>query len=199
MTGSPDFSDLLTRVRQGDGDAAYELVQRYESAIRVAVRTRLSDPRLRRQFDSMDVCQSVLASFFLHVAAGSYQLSDPPQLVALLVKMAQNKLGMRVRSEFRQRRDARRVVAAAEDVDAVSRQPGPMRLVAARDLLDYALQRMPDDIRSIAERRMRGEGWMDIALALGGTAEARRKQFERAVSAISDSLDVAPIEDSLSW
>jgi len=71
------FADLLKRVRGGDSDAASELVRIYESAIRVAVRTRLSDPKLRRQFDSMDVCQSVLASFFLRAAAGQYDLHDP--------------------------------------------------------------------------------------------------------------------------
>src|SRR3954468_19633396 len=58
------FADLLERVRGADSDAAIELVRKYKSAIRVVVRTRLSDPALRRQFDSMDVCQSVLGSFF---------------------------------------------------------------------------------------------------------------------------------------
>src|SRR5262245_52196884 len=102
------FEELLQRVRGGDPDAATELVRQYESAIRVAVRTRLSDPKLRRQFDSMDVCQSVLASFFLRAVAGQYNLRDPAQLVALLTKMAQNKLAMRARHEYRQRRDVRR-------------------------------------------------------------------------------------------
>src|SRR6478609_7626982 len=104
------FADLLKRVRGGDADAATDLVRKYESAIRVAVRTRLSDPALRRQFDSMDVCQSVLASFFLRAAAGQYDLRDPAQLVALLTKMAHNKLAMRARHEYRQRRDIRRNV-----------------------------------------------------------------------------------------
>src|SRR5258705_10338902 len=104
------FAGLLEPVRGGDSDAAYELVRKYESAIRVAVRTRLSDPALRRQFDSMDVCQSVLASFFLRAAAGQYDLRDPAQLVALLTKMAHNKLAMRARYEYRRRRDVRRNV-----------------------------------------------------------------------------------------
>ena len=81
----------------------------YESAIRVAVRTNLSDPRLRRQFDSLDVCQSVLASFFLQMASGAYDLSVPAQLSALFAKMAQNKVRMRARDQFRQRRDVRRL------------------------------------------------------------------------------------------
>src|SRR5206468_9976043 len=53
------FADLIGRVRAGDGRAAAELVRRYEPAVRVAVRVRLTDPGLRRVLDSMDVCQSV--------------------------------------------------------------------------------------------------------------------------------------------
>src|SRR4029077_17738171 len=95
------FDELLQRVRCGESAAAYELVRRYESAIRVAVRTHLSDPALRQQLDSVDICQSVLASFFLRAAAGQYDLHDPAQLVALLTKMARNKLAMHARGQYR--------------------------------------------------------------------------------------------------
>src|SRR5438477_7997093 len=108
MTQANDFDALLHRVRRGESDAAYELVRRYESPIRVAVRTHLSDPALRQQFDSMDICQSVLASFFMRAAAGQYDLHEPGQLVALLTRMAHNKLAMRARSQRQQRRDVRR-------------------------------------------------------------------------------------------
>src|SRR6476659_5706176 len=97
MSDEQPFDQLLGRVRRGESQAADELVRKYESAIRVAVRTRLSDLALRRQFDSMDVCQSVLASFFVRASAGQYDLSEPRQLVALLTRMAQNKLSMRAR------------------------------------------------------------------------------------------------------
>ena len=69
---SSELIQLLTRLRAGDEEAAVELVRRYELAIRVAIRTNLSDPRLRRQFDSLDVCQSVFASFFKNAAAGAW-------------------------------------------------------------------------------------------------------------------------------
>ena len=64
MADETPFPDLITRVRGGDSAAAAELVRRYEPAIRRVVRLRLTDQRLRRAFDSMDVCQSVLGSFF---------------------------------------------------------------------------------------------------------------------------------------
>jgi RNA polymerase sigma-70 factor (ECF subfamily) len=76
MAEESAFGDLIRRVRAGDADASSELVRRFEPAIRIAVRARLTDPSLRRLSDSMDICQSVLASFFLRAAAGQFEL-DP--------------------------------------------------------------------------------------------------------------------------
>jgi RNA polymerase sigma-70 factor (ECF subfamily) len=177
-------------VRQGDEEAARQLVRRYESAIRVAVRTHLSDPRLRRQFDSMDVCQSVLRSFFFHMTGEGYNLHAPAQLLALLTKMAQNKLGTRARDQFRQRRDVRRLSqVGVDDVDVASQEPDPTRRIEDQDLLDHALGMMSPEIRAIAVRRMDGELWPKIARALGGTPDGRRKQFERALAPIADLLE----------
>src|SRR5215510_13664761 len=90
--------ELFRRVRAGDANAAAELVRQYEPAIRRRVRVwlRLQDPRLQRVFDSMDVCQSVLASFFVRAAAGQYDLQEPGQLIALLFRMARHKLAHQV-------------------------------------------------------------------------------------------------------
>src|SRR3712207_3852792 len=97
MPDDDSFADLLARVRAGDPAAAAALVRKYEPAIRVAVRAHLVDPGLRRHFDSMDVCQSVLGSFFVRAAAGQYDVGSPAQLVGLLVKMTRNKVAMRAR------------------------------------------------------------------------------------------------------
>jgi RNA polymerase sigma-70 factor (ECF subfamily) len=59
------FRVFIHRIRTGDEQAALTLVQEYEPFIRRDVRLHLQDQRLCRLFDSMDVCQSVLASFFL--------------------------------------------------------------------------------------------------------------------------------------
>src|SRR5262245_37887429 len=96
------FADFIRRIRAGDAGAAEELVRHYESAIRVAVRLRLTDPALLRHFDSMDVCQSVLASFFVRTAAGQFDLESPAQLTALLTRMAQNKLVAQARYQYRE-------------------------------------------------------------------------------------------------
>jgi len=82
-------SELLRRIRGGDAEAAVELVRRYEPQIRLEVRLRLRDRRLRRLVDSMDICQSVLSSFFLRVAAGECDLERPEQLLNFLIAMTQ--------------------------------------------------------------------------------------------------------------
>ena len=82
MPQDDGFVELIRRVRAGDEQASAELVRLYEPAIRVAVRARLTDPRLRRLLDSTDVCQSVLGNFFGRAASGQFEIKDPKQLVA---------------------------------------------------------------------------------------------------------------------
>jgi DNA-directed RNA polymerase specialized sigma24 family protein len=128
MSQDASFAELMGRVRAGDEQAAEDVVRRYEAAIRLEVRMRLGDPRLRRVFDSMDICQSVLASFFLRAAAGQYDLNEPSQLLKLLVAMTRNKVAFQARKQRARRRDHRRQEAFDQDAlgaAAVSRStPG---------------------------------------------------------------------------
>src|SRR5262249_42724784 len=87
-----DFVDLIRRVRSGDAAAAAELWRSFEVPLRREVRLRLRNSRLRRLFDETDVCQSVMASFFLRATAGEYELDSPEQLQRLLSRMGRNKL-----------------------------------------------------------------------------------------------------------
>jgi hypothetical protein len=54
-----EFRDLIGRIRAGDAEAAATLVRAFEPELWRYVRIRLTDARLRRVLDSMDVCQSV--------------------------------------------------------------------------------------------------------------------------------------------
>jgi len=109
------FRDLIQRVRQRDEEAAAELVQSYESAIRRVVRIHLRDSRLRRVLDSMDICQSVLASFFVRTALGEFELESPQQLLQLLATITRNKLVNQANRLRAQRRDIRRDAALDAD------------------------------------------------------------------------------------
>jgi RNA polymerase sigma-70 factor (ECF subfamily) len=191
MPDSPSFQDLLQRVRGGDQDAARVLVERYEPAIRRAVRFRLADARLGRVLDSMDVCQSVLASFFLRVATGQYDIAEPEQLVKLLVAMARNKLAMQARAQARQRRDYKRVQGGAvEDKQLAADDPTPSQAVSGQELLDEAERLMSADERQLVEMRQEGLGWDAIVEKVGGTPEALRKKLARAVDRVAQRLQL---------
>src|SRR5262245_23551268 len=142
MSADPSFSELIRKLRAGDQDAAAELVRRFEPTIKRVIRFRLADTRLSQALDSMDVCQSVLASFFVRAAAGEYELDAPDQLVRLLVTMARNKLASQARKAQAQRRDHRRQVGG----DVVDHLPGddatPSRQAVAKEMLAEAYRRL---------------------------------------------------------
>src|ERR1700756_3172415 len=128
------FSELIERIRTGDEQAATELVRRYEPEIRREVRFLLRDPFLRRAFDSMDICQSVMGSFFLRAALGEYDLGRPQGLVRLLISMTRNKVVDATRRQRAQRRDHRRSTSL-EAVDLAAATPSPSQVVEGRELL----------------------------------------------------------------
>lgn len=139
----------------------------------------MTDPKLSRAFDSMDVCQSVLASFFLRAAAGQYDLEKPEQLVALLAAMVRNKVASRARKLRVRDADARRDESV--DPDALVGGPDPKLRFEARELLAELTRRLSPEERDMANRRGDGQSWPEIAEALGGTAGSRRKQLARAL------------------
>jgi len=188
MDEGNSFLDLIRRVRAGDQSAAVELVRRYEPAIRRVVRLRLRDPRLRRILDSMDVCQSVLASFFLRAATGQYDLNQPAQLLRLLTVMARNKVASQARVCYVTRRE--RPFHGAEDAWTASLAPGPEpdHQAAWKDLLQEVRNRLSPDERRLADRRAECGEWADIAAELGGSPEALRKQLARALNRVSHQL-----------
>jgi RNA polymerase sigma-70 factor (ECF subfamily) len=191
MSAIEPFADLLRRVRAGDAQAAAELVQQYEPEIRLEVRAwlRLRDPRLRRVLDSADVCQSVLASFFTRAAAGHFELERPEQLLHLLLGMARHKLAQQVRYQHRQRRDLRRVRPVdPQELDLAGGQPGPVELVADRELLEELRRRLSAEEQQLADLRSQGQDWTAIAAVMGGTPEGRRKQLARTIERVSQEL-----------
>ena len=187
------FDELMARVRAGDAEAAAELVRHYEPDIRLEIRVRLrvQDGRVRRMLDSMDVSQSVLASFFAGVTAGRFAPQHPQQLLALLVTMARNKLLSRVREQRRERRDARRGESFDANLhDLAGSGESPSQIVSNRELLGEFRKRLSVEECRLADLRGDGRPWTSIARELGGTAEGRRKQLERAFTRVARQLDL---------
>jgi RNA polymerase sigma factor (sigma-70 family) len=182
-----NFPELIARIRAGDERTAVDLVRRYEPEIRREVRFVLRDPFLRRTIDSMDICQSVLCSFFRRAASGEYDLDRPADLTRLLVRMARNKTVDALRRHRAARRDHRRATTI-DGVNVATYSPGPGQVAEGRDLLAAIQGRLSGEERRLADLRARGREWADISSEVGGTSEGRRKQLTRALARVSREL-----------
>jgi RNA polymerase sigma-70 factor (ECF subfamily) len=188
------FSELISRVRAGDETAAVELVRRYEPALRRSVRLRLL-PRLRRIYDSLDICQEVLGSFFVRAASGQYELNSPEQLLKLLATMARYKVSQASRRQQAACRDDRRLLTGeVQEEQAVAPEATPSRQLAAKELLQEAQRRLSTEERNLVEMRSQGLDWAAIAGRLGGNPEALRKRLARAVARVADELGLDEVE-----
>jgi RNA polymerase sigma-70 factor (ECF subfamily) len=197
MSADSTFAEFLRRVRAGDQVAAGQLVRQYEAAIRLEVRLRLRDRRLRRLFDSMDVCQSVLATFFMRASAGQYELNEPHDLLKLLVVIARNKLALQVRQLLSPSRHPGTPEGGRPEAwEVAAPEPGPLEIVADRELVEAFRQRLSEEERYLADLRGQERSWAEIAEQLGGTAQSRRKQLERAVERVLQELNLDEADDA---
>ncbi len=189
------FLSYVNRLRTGDEAALEELVARYAPVIRLEARMRLRSPHLRAVLDSMDICQSVLKSFFLRAAAGQFDIDRPEDLGRLLVQMACNKSLEAARREYAQKRDVRKSVKLGEEAHLVSGGEDPVEIVEWRELLIRGRQMLTTVERELSDRRANGDSWEAIATALGGSADQHRMQLKRAQDRIVAALGLDAAND----
>ena len=191
MSDEPAFQDLMQRVRAGEPAAAQELVRRYEPVLRRMVRVRLVDARLRRLLSASDICQSVLASFFLRAALGQYDLQKPDDLLKLLATMARNKVIDKTRRPDVERLAGERIpVAELPEHAQVSPSERPSQVIALQDLVAEVRRRLSPDERRVMELRQQGLEWAAIATHVGDSPEALRKRYTRAVDVVAAGLGI---------
>ena len=189
------FQDLIRCVRAGENDAAEELVRSYEPEVRRVIRVWLTDPRLKPVLDSVDICQSVLANFFVRVAAGQFKLEHPQQLLNLLVTMARHKLLDVVRRLHSKGRDCRRLVSGEEVLETVTdTRVSPSELVARQELLQLLLQKLSPQERQLAEHRALGRNWAEIGTLVGLKPDTARLQLDRAIDRVARELRLDEVE-----
>jgi RNA polymerase sigma-70 factor (ECF subfamily) len=183
------FQELINRLRSGDASAAAEIVRTYEKEIRRTIRVRLTEARLRRTLDSMDICQSVLANFFVRAVAGQFELDQPEQVLRLLLTMAKNKVIDKARMERARGADLRVDPGGSALLAAVHTcQETPSQIAAGKELLENARRLLSEEERFLADQRAIGRGWSDLAAELGKSPEAIRKQLERALDRVARTL-----------
>lgn len=178
MSENEDFVDWIKRVRAGDPVAAEKMVRDYEPYIRRAARSRLRSSQLRRVLDSVDVCQSVLASLFKRTAKGQYELETPEQLQKLLTRMVQNKV-----TDAWRKLTVR--ILGSGDVDLGQIPSNELAVddsVCALEVVALVRDHLPTEALELFDLRAAGVEWNDIARRYGATAEALRKRLTRALA-----------------
>ncbi len=189
MADELSFQALLESVRAGDDAAAAELLCRYEPVLRRIISVRLLNARLRGRVDTSDICQSVLASFFVRAALGQYDLKSPEELLKLLATMARNKVIDKARRrELEGDQDRRVSVAELPENALAAAEASPSQQVALRELVAEARRRLSPEERQLLELRQQGLEWTAIAVRVGGSPEALRKRLSRAVDLVAQQL-----------
>jgi RNA polymerase sigma-70 factor (ECF subfamily) len=137
----------------------------------------------------MDICQSVLANFFVRAAAGQFELKTADQLVKLLVTMARNKLTSYARHQRAACRDQGRVKKAITDESAwVDPSPSPSQVVVNQELLHECRRRLSEEERRLADLRAAGRSWDEIAAEVGGKPDTVRSRLTRALDRVAREL-----------
>jgi RNA polymerase sigma factor (sigma-70 family) len=156
---------LLERLRNGDPDAAEQLIRAYEPYLRMVVRRQLS-PSLRRKFDSIDVVQSMWADVLDGFRGGDWNFSNPEQLRGFLAKAARNRFIDRSRQ---QRRSLELEFPLGESGDEVAAPTAikPSQEVQASDLWQQMLALCPPDHHELLELKRQGFSLDEIAERTG--------------------------------
>lgn len=184
------YRALIDRVRARDEEAAAEIVRHYEPILCRSIQVRLRRLRLRRLLDAADVCQTVLARFFVRASWGRFELDTPEQLDQLLFVMARHELTNLARKHRAARRDHRRI----EGLRTGAGEPAaaavcPSQLAARRELIREARRRLSPEERELLSLREQGWEWNAIAAHRGGSPEALRKQLRRAIERVVGELE----------
>ena len=142
--------------------------------------------------DQSDVCQSVMAQFFVGLWAGRFEIDGPEQLIAIMKTMVRHKIVDQARFWTAGRRDFQRNLSQldeGEPIDFASAGPAPSTIVANADMLAEFQRRLSDQERAILALRRQGLDWSEVAERLGGEGpEALRKRFARALDRVGREL-----------
>jgi RNA polymerase sigma factor (sigma-70 family) len=198
--GSSEFELLISRVRRGDEEAATQLVEELAQVIERHLRAklRLQDARLRQAIDAADLCQSVMLNLFFRLSIGDYDLTKPEHLRNLAFGIARHKLLDSIDKFTSQKRDVKRETLQNTKLDSPEIGEsglGPLTYLANRELIQRAHQLLTTDERRIVDLRRDGLNWDRIAEQLGGTPDACRKRYSRAVDRVAAELGLLATAD----
>jgi RNA polymerase sigma-70 factor (ECF subfamily) len=175
-----DLRQFLARIRNGDEDAARELLRRYEAKVRLVVRRQL--PRLlRSRFDSQDFVQSIWGSFFRRIKDSPLELEDVGNLIGFLARAARNKVIDEYRRASSRKQDMRReesIFEGAQDRELADGSETASEVAEASEVLSQLRGLLPENRRDVLELKAEGFSTAEIAARLGLSERTVRRVIE---------------------
>lgn len=186
------FARLIGLARNGDQRALEELLQSFETDVRLMVRVRLPKA-LRAQFDSMDFVQSVWTSLFVNPEREEVDFANAGHFRKFLAGVVTNK----VNYQYRRRTQSKKYELAREEPLYVRRgdhdQPrevpasdptASQEVQATERMAQLAAGRSPAEAEAL-ELRRRGLTFDDIAARTG----LNERTVRRLIDGLRDHLE----------
>jgi DNA-directed RNA polymerase specialized sigma24 family protein len=160
---------LLDRFRNGDEQAAAELVERFTPRLLAVIRSYLS-PRVKAREDEEDVLQSVFRCLFDNARHDRVKCPHSGDLWKLLVVIAVRKAQGKSKYHRARKRDvyAEQPLGGGNDLDALptgagARGPSPVDAADLRDEIEHLMHALNAPQRDIVAMWLLGHSSQEIA------------------------------------
>jgi RNA polymerase sigma-70 factor, ECF subfamily len=199
MPASPEEQALIDLWRQGDQDAARQIVERYLDRLLHLARGRISQ-RLAGRVDAEDIVQSVFRTFFVRLKDGRFVFADQDDLSKLLMRITLHKTLRQVAFHKAAKRDPHMETERGEHhreqlLSLLDREPSPEATVAFLDHLEHFLSQLEPLERQILELRIQGYSNDDIVQRLDLRYDRKIRRALERVRAVAEREGLRLTED----
>jgi len=206
MVPKGSFTQLMSRLKDGDQAAAAEVFQRYTRPL-MALASSQFDSWLRRKVDVEGVVQSALKSFFVRQGEGQFEgLEDWENLWGLLTVITLRKCYRRHEYLHAECRDPAREVARLnpagseeECLEAIGREPTPLEAAMLAETVERLLGSLAPPERAILELSLQGYSTTEIADRVNRSKRTVRRVRDRVKHRLEHEQFDNPGPPDLTW
>jgi RNA polymerase sigma-70 factor (ECF subfamily) len=200
MPASPEEQILIDLWRQGDENAARQIVDRYLDRLLHLARGRISQ-RLASRVDAEDIVQSVFRTFFVRLKDGRFAFAEQEDLCKLLMRITLHKTLRQVAFHKAAKRDPGKETEQGEHhreqlMTLLDREPTPEAAVTFLDQLDHFLDQLMPVERQIIELRLQGYSNDEITQKLGLKYDRKIRRTLERVREVAEKEGLALTEST---
>lgn len=173
---TPEFTDLFVAARNGDESAFADWLLEYEPYLRRVIHLRLTDVRLRRLFETMDIYQSVAGDFLRWAGEGDGAFASREKVRNFLVTMVVNKINAKARAA------KNRPVSLPTGYEPAAGDPSPSQHMAGREAAAAIRAKLSEEEAWLLDERGDGRTWRDLAAERGRNPDTLRMQYVRLIA-----------------